>query len=89
MNKKGILNSGFHGKNGSTAAHNQIIAMMQESPDIEEFKRKLNLWADEHVKLIDPNTGADILVGRNALTDGLRISELELDVSPRAIYRNK
>ena len=89
VNKKGILNSGFHGKNGSTAAHNQIIAMMQESTDIEEFKRKLNLWADEHVKLIDPNTGADILVGRNALPDGLRISELELDVSPRAIYRNK
>ena len=89
VDKKGVLHSGLHGKDGSTAAHNQIFAMMRESPNIEEFKRKLNLWADEHVKLIDPNTGADILVGRNALPDGLRISESELDISPRAIYRNK
>ena len=82
----GVVRSGRHGWESSTSAHNQIIAMMKESQTLGEFKKRLNLWADEHVKVI---TGEGIFVGRNALPAGLRISELELAVSPRAIYNGK
>ena len=89
IDKMGIKHSGFHGGNGSTAAHNQIIAMMKESSDLNDFRNKLNLWADEHVKIVDRKTGTDIAVGRNALPEDLRVPETELAVSPRAIYNKK
>ena len=82
----GVVRNGPHGGKSSTSAHNQIIAMMKESQTFDEFKKRLNLWADEHVKVI---TSEGIFVGRNALPAEVQISELELAVSPRAIYSEK
>lgn len=80
----GDVSSGFHGQDSrennikaSTFAHMKLIEMMQESRTLEEYKIKLNEWADEHLALAEnggENNAIKILVeGRDALPEGLRI----------------
>ena len=74
--KKGIVRNGFHGGQGSTSAHNQIIDMMKRCNSLEEYKAELNKWADDHVvrMITDNNGNVTRIEGRSALPEGLQVS---------------
>ena len=99
----GDIVSGFHtGTRASTAAHmgpDGISQLMKQSSSFEEFKMKLNIWAEEHLVAVY-RTG--FVRGHKALPIGLIAGEEELahyremvargdglNVSPRAIYNSK
>ena len=94
-NKAGAERSGFHtGTSGSILAHmgpEGIDKMMKTSSSLNEFKLKLNIWADEHLVLA---TSVGIFKGRKMLPGRLIATDAELErykvaglnPSPRAIY---
>ncbi|MBC2176079.1 hypothetical protein HCB27_05605 [Listeria booriae] len=52
---------GIHGGKGSTKAHNEILKIIDESPDYETFVRRLNVWSTKRMSN-----------GRLDLPEGLR-----------------
>ncbi len=52
---------GQHGKRGSTTAHNELIEIIDTSPDFDTFKRRLQNWANYRLE-----------GGAEALPEGLR-----------------
>ena len=90
---EGVFKSGFHGKdrgtdNASYYAHKKLIEMMQESSSLEEYRIKLNDWADKHLILATNDGKGNIkqrlAMGRQALPEGLRILGLPGPVGPNA-----
>ncbi|MDC0819344.1 RHS repeat-associated core domain-containing protein, partial [Flavonifractor plautii] len=75
----GDIVSGFHtGTRASTAAHmgpDGISQLMKQSSSFEEFKMKLNIWAEEHLVAVY-RTG--FVRGHKALPIGLIAGEEEL-----------
>jgi len=53
--------NGSHGRKGSTTAHNELIGIIDSSPDFETFKRRLQNWANYRLE-----------GGAEALPEGLR-----------------
>lgn len=51
---------GSHGSTGSTAAHNEILQIIDSSLSYDDFKRRLGMWSDYRLQ-----------GGRNALPSGL------------------
>jgi len=41
---------GYHGRRGSTKAHNEILKIIDYAPDYESFVRELNEWASKRMK---------------------------------------
>jgi hypothetical protein len=58
---QGANPSWTHGGQGSTTAHNEIIAIINRSSSFAEYKANLQVWADTR-----------LVGGRGALPDGLR-----------------
>ena len=79
-NAAGVEQSGFHtGTPGSSAAHmgpDGINELMRTSSSFDEFKLRLNVWADEHLVLV---TDVGISRGRQMLPGGLIVTDAELE----------
>ena len=70
----GTIASGPHGctlKGVSDAAHKELFNIIESSKDFEDYKAKLNKWADNHLELVDSD-GNVIKKGAEALPSNLR-----------------
>ena len=70
----GTIASGPHGctsKGVSDAAHKELFNIIESSRDFEDYKTKLNEWADKHLELVDGD-GNVIKKGYEALPSNLR-----------------
>ena len=79
-NVAGVEQSRFHtGTPGSSAVHiglDGINELMRISSSFDEFKLRLNVWADEHLVLV---TDVGISRGRQLLPGGLIVTDAELE----------
>ena len=56
LKSNGIIASGFHGcysEGVIDAAHKELFKIIESSNNFEEFKEKLNIWADEHLEIVN------------------------------------
>ena len=74
-------------KKVSSMAHDDLKNMILNSKTFDEFKVKLNKWANLHLEITvpGPDGKSAAVKGRNALLEALRVSN-ELNVSPREVY---
>ena len=77
MKADGTIASGPHGITSggvSDAAHKELFDIIDSSSDFDEYKYKLNDWADEHFELVDMD-GKMKKAGAGALPENLQTNE--------------
>lgn len=80
MKADGTIASGPHGITSggvSDAAHKELFDIVDSSSDFDEYKHKLNDWADEHFELVDME-GRMKKSGAVALPENLQTNETKI-----------